>query len=255
MEAITRKVPGCICITPDGNRRAWRRIQWLFQLFGRKSGAHERGLRTCREIIQAAFDAGVEHVVLWGASESNIQSRSSTEVYVLVDLLKNELRARICDAGKEMTRFRICGNWRDYIRDLELDELITQAEKATAKYSCTLTLLFCYSGETEVSEAYLSILSGETTPEVLRDLSPKERKELLREHLWTSHVPKVDLHIRTGVKRLFGRMVPNVSDPLLPMQTQDTVLYYTTRLWPHFRRRHLKRALAVWAKRQLNRGA
>ncbi|MBI2613005.1 undecaprenyl diphosphate synthase family protein [Candidatus Kaiserbacteria bacterium] len=263
-----RNVPGCICITPDGNRRAWRRKRWLWKLLKRETNAHERGLVASRRIIQAALDAGVKHVVLWAASESNIVSRKPEEIRILIGLLKSELRAReaesMTDIEIEKNRFRLCGNWRAYIDDPELEELVQRAEEKTAEHTDrTLTILFSYSGETEVAEAHRSlVLSGEVTLEELRILSTEELKGRERKHLWTAHVPNVDLHIRTGVRRkrsfpnfVFGKLSPNASDPLLPIQTQNTVLYFTARLWPNFRVRHLNRAFAVWKKHQLNRGA
>ncbi len=110
------KVPHCLVIIPDGNRRHEAEQDSAKQANGElcdkveiAKAAHTRGLANCRTIAQAAFDLGVQHVVLWGASESNLKKRDPQEIAFLYHLLKEELKYSAQE--KPDYGFRLCGRW------------------------------------------------------------------------------------------------------------------------------------------------
>ena len=245
-------VPKCICITPDGNRRAWWALGWLWVLFGYKN-AHDRGLYTCELIVRAALKAGVEFVVLWVASHSNMKREE--EVPTFERYLAEKLALVESNAKKERVRFLLCGDIPTV-----LEELRQKAQKATEKYDQTVVVLYNYDAERENADAVRDLVkdlrhSNELSNAEWEALASDELAELVRQKTWTACVPDIDISIRTGVRRwptflgrAFGRPLPNTSDPLLPFRMRNTLLVYHLRLWPFFRERHLHAAFRAWAK-------
>src|SRR3989344_5138530 len=83
------KMPGCLVITPDGNRRSARAHRRVLM------SAHHYGLENARRLIDVAFDRGVKHVVFWGASYANLRDRSKTELRQILRLFKVDVRQRL----------------------------------------------------------------------------------------------------------------------------------------------------------------
>lgn len=227
------KVPNCLVIIPDGNRR------WAKSRGRPDSEGHTQGLLNCRRIAKEAFDQGVQHVVLWGASESNLHKRSPKEVEFLYQLLEAELEYRSKEENGTYV-FRICGLWHRP-SDLKLMEL---AERAHARPirdgDQVLTLLFGYSGETEIVHAARRAALSED------QINP----DTIRKHLWTAHVPVVDMVIRTGIED-----DPHWSDLLLPWQIKSTQLYFSKTCWPAFSKQELKAAFEDCSNRSRRLGA
>ncbi len=237
-------VPECVVFIPDGNRRDESEQDRSKQggvsrakLQIAKAG-HARGLVNCRRNVQACFDLGVKNVVVWGASESNLRSRDAQEIAFLYKLLKGELRYRA--RNKDPYGFRICGLWNMTTTDPELPKLVKEAHERTAKNTTqVLTLLFGYDGETEYLEACKKALGEEGRLD----------KRTVHKYLWTSHVPSVDLIIRTGCDD-----DPHQSDLLLPVQSKNAQLYFTKTRWPAFGAQELKDAFENFSTRARRKG-
>lgn len=226
-------VPRSLVIIPDGNRR-WAQSHGHSTQVG-----HTYGLFNCRRIADAAFARGVKHVVLWAASESNLHRRDPRETKHIFRLLRKELLYRSKQASQVKVGFHLCGAWQEANSDPELVELVEEAHRRTASHEKHLTVLFGYSGITElVFAAERAAQAGVIT------------KETIRRHLWTSHVPDIDLLIRTGVDG-----DPHWSDLLLPWQLQNTQLYFSEVCWPAFTIAHLEAAFDDYARRIRRAGA
>ena len=133
------------------------------------SYGHDKGLIRCREVVEAAFEAGVQHVVFWGMSEANIHRRDPNEIAHLFSLLKKELRYRL--ARHEQFRFRIIGSWPEYSTDAELKRLVEELEQRSACYEARqFTVLFVYSGKSELRDAFLrAVASGKPVNETAQE--------------------------------------------------------------------------------------
>lgn len=226
-------IPSCLVIVPDGNRR-WAREHHRLDTTG-----HTAGLLNCRRIVRAAFEQGVQHVVLWASSDLNLQRRPPQEIAHIFRLLKHELCHRIRDP--EETGFHLCGAWQRFTQDQGLLRLVRMAHEKTARYvTRQLTILFGYSGRTELLEAFaqLSVSGEEVTQETIRG------------HLWTRHLPDVDLLIRTGTHG-----DPHWSDSLLPWQICNTQLHFSAKCWPEFTIEDLCVVLRDYAQRPRRGGA
>lgn len=226
-------IPRCIVIVPDGNRR-WAEMNHRTVFAG-----YEQGLLNCRRVVRAAFEQGVQHVVFWAASELNLQRRPAHELVFLFKLLKRELRSRI--QNPEETGFHLCGAWERLARDKELADLVRTAHQKAARYNDQqLTVLFGYSGKTELLEAFRELaVGGEIVTE-----------GAVRSHLWTSHLPDVDLLIRTGVHG-----DPHWSDSLLPWQMINTHLHFSSKFWPDFTAEDLSEVFREFSQRPRRMGA
>jgi undecaprenyl diphosphate synthase len=227
------KVPNCLVIIPDGNRR-WAKAQ------GRStSEGHTQGLLNCRRIAEEAFDRGVQHVVLWGASESNLQKREPKEIEFLYGLLRTELEYRSKKVNQNQV-FRVCGLWQRPC-DIELGEMVERAHaRAIQDGDKVLTLLFGYSGKTEI--VYAARRAAQMEEGINSDA--------IQKHLWTAHVPAVDMVIRTGIED-----DPHWSDLLLPWQIQSTQLYFSKTCWPAFSKQELEAAFEDCSNRSRRLGA
>jgi len=226
-------VPKCLAIIPDGNRR-YAQANGLPAVEG-----HRRGLHNAREITRVAFECGVEHVVFWGASESNLNERSVEEKTNIFKLLKLELRQRLFRTEK--VRFRLRGAWQEHATDSAIAEMARLVEERTAKYhEHQLTLLFGYDGERDIEQAV----------QKLHELQVRPTRQLIREHLWTAHLPDVDMLIRTGVDG-----DPHDSDAFLPLQRRNAQLVFSSLRWPDFEAEHLDAAFNDFAGRERRMGA
>jgi undecaprenyl diphosphate synthase len=220
-------IPRCLVIIPDGNRR-WAQAHHRPGKLG-----HTQGLVNCRSIARTAFERGVEHLVFWAASEANLRNRSPEEISHLFRLLKHELRRR--SRRNEKVGFHLCGSWNDP----ELTELAWAVENETTRYQQHMTVLFGYNGRSEILAATQALLrSGEPAT-----------NDSFRRHLWTAHVPEVDLLIRTGT-----HSDPHLSDSLLPWQLQNSQLHFSEACWPDFGTQQLLRAFSDFEARPRRRG-
>ncbi len=244
-------IPRCVAFIPDGNRRH-------AASFGKTSlWGHSRGLENLCEIARAAFEFGIEHVVVWGASESNLKRRPANEIAYLTELLKHELQRRLKDP--EETRFYLRGAWKKHVHDEDLDLLVALLERETAHFTRRhFTLLFGYDGATENVEAvkdYLHrpfLFSNFSKQHINMNVIEALTEAELAKHRWTSHVPNVDMIIRTGVEG-----TPNESDPFLPFTKRNALLYFKEVRWPEFGKEHLLEIFEDYGKRSrtLRKGA
>lgn len=227
------KVPRCLAIIPDGNRR------WAMKHSWSTSGGHSNGLKNCLTIARAAFDRGVEHVAFWAMSEENLRNRPVREVEYLFDLLKSELRRRLKEP--EEVCFHLCGAWQEFRQDTELVELIdlvhAKSERHTKHH---LTVLFGYGGWSEIESATIRLWQ--------QNIPPTRAK--IWEKMWTHYLPSADLLIRTGVES-----DPHWSDLFLPMQIRGTQLRFEKIYWPEFGVEHLEQAFEDFSNRARRRGA
>jgi undecaprenyl diphosphate synthase len=223
--------PRALALVLDGNGR-WARARGRSELIG-----HTQGYLIAREIVRAAFDRGISHVVLWAGSRSNFQKRDPVEMRHLAKILKFELRRQ--RGTSEEGRIRICGD-RSLWGDPALERVATEAEEATKRYSArNLWILFGYDAETDDEQAALAAYAKGLPP----------TRENVRKHLWTAELPGIDFFIRTGCENL-----PNESDGFLWRHRQDAVLLYTPILWPDFTVSFLDDALDSYHRQPRRRG-
>lgn len=221
-------IPRHLGLILDGNRR-WAEDNGLPKLEG-----HRRGYQNLKTIAEAAFDQGVEYVSAFVFSTENWQ-RSHEEVAYLMDLLVRVVHKELMSLDKKGIRIRYLGT-KDRLESRVLD-VIMEAEEATKHNTrAQLALCFNYGGQTEISEAMISIMRAGFNPE---DITP----DLISKHLYAPDIPPVDFVIRTsGEQRLSNFMLWRVA--------YSEIYFEMNKHWPAYTADDLGIALSEYAARQ-----
>lgn len=222
-------VPNHIAIIPDGNRR-WAEAQGLNAWEG-----HLEGVKRFWEIAHAGVSSGSTHVTFWGGSYDNLKKRSAIEVSFLLQIIADELAKPdvLNQCLEQRARFRVLGEWREFITDAKAAESIEKIERDTAHFTeHALTILFAYDGRREMIAAANKLVST----------ADKVDAEHVRSALWTGMLPDVDLVIRTGGE-------PHWSAGFMMWHIANSQFYFTDVLWPDFKELEFKKALEDFERR------
>jgi len=224
-------VPKHIAIIPDGNRR-WAKKRGLKPWEGHLKGIGD----FAQDIAWTAFDAGVEHLTIWGGSYDNLTKRSKIEIRMLNEAYRRFVRATLEDEKiyKRGVRVIFLGEWRKVL-EAETIELINKIQSSTKNHkNYHLTVLVAYNGDKEMLYALNAILKDKP-----KSITPK----IVKSHLWTAALPPVDLVIRTGDK-------PHLSAGFMMWDVQYAELYFSKKMWPDFTKKDLLTAIKEYSSRE-----
>lgn len=230
-QIIPDKVPQHIAIIMDGNGR-WAKQKGMPRVLG-----HRSGVKSVREITEAATQIGVKYLTLYAFSTEN-WNRPPSEVTALMRLLVETIKSEIRDLNKNGVRLGAVG---------ELESLPNATNKAlmqgieTTKNNTNITLILAinYSGKWEISRA------ARLLAEQVRDgiIKPEEITETTFEAKLSTHgIPDPDLLIRTGGETRLSNF--------LLWQVAYSELYFTKVLWPDFGRNELYEAVISYQNRE-----
>ena len=229
-DAPAAPAPACVGIIMDGNRR-WAKEQGLPAVKG-----HEYGFETLKNVLDWSRTRGVQHLVIYTFSTEN-WNRAQEEV----DYLMNLIRKVFKKGSKELEEVREKGGRLRFVGqrerfDLDIQQLLVDAEDITAAGDCTLWICLSYGGRAEILHAAEALAkSGEAVTE-----------ESFAKHLWTAGMPDPYLIIRTsGEQRLSG---------FLPWQGVYSELFFTKTYWPAFSEAEFDTILAEYALRERRHG-
>ena len=228
---MEKNIPHHIALIPDGNRR-WAQAQGLQPWKG-----HEKGAERFFEVAEHAFNSGIPYVTLWAASIDNLTKRSKLEIRFLCSILRRELQNKrtISLFMDNKIRVRFIGQWKKLVNDSKLISVIEQRQEDTKRFTeKNLTILFGYDGKREMMDA---ICKFQRSPETLIDYMS------VKECLWTSALPLVDLVVRAGGE-------PHWSGGFMMWHTADSQFYFTQKFWPDFDTQELQKALVDYASRE-----
>ena len=193
-------------------------------------------MKSVREVIEGAVDAGVEILTLFAFSTENWQ-RPLREISALMSLLKLYAAREREELVRQGVEVHVLG---------ELDRLDTQTRGAVDRIvegtrggtNLRLNLMISYSGREEIVRA-AQILARKAAE---GELEPDDIDEsAVQDALFTRDMPDPDLLIRTsGEYRLSN---------FLLWQLAYTELYISPVLWPDFDREHLFEALLDYQHR------
>jgi undecaprenyl diphosphate synthase len=224
-------VPRHVAIIMDGNGR-WARERLMPRPFG-----HRSGMKSVREVVEAAIEAGIEVLSLFAFSQENWQ-RPMTEVSALMSLLEEYIAREADELAERGVRVRMLG---------ELDRLTPPAAAAVERVmsqtahndKLTLNLFISYGSRAEILRATQSIAADVAAGRLsLAEVTEEE----FEKRLFTAGCPDPDLLIRTsGEQRISNFML---------WELAYAELVFTDVLWPDFRRQHLYAALETYAARE-----
>lgn len=214
----------------DGNGR-WAQKRGLPRTLG-----HRQGAETVRRVVEAAADAGVKYLTLFGFSTEN-WSRPPDEVRELMSLMRHYVRGNVADLHKNGVRLRIIGE-RERI-DADVLEIVEQAEQLTSTNDrLHLTIAFSYGARQEIVMAArklaADVQAGKLIPEEI-DVST------VNSALLTADLPDPDLLIRTSGEQ-------RISNFLL-WQLAYAELVFVDTLWPDFGKTELNEAIRAYQGR------
>ena len=224
-------VPRHVAIIMDGNGR-WARERLMPRPFG-----HRSGMKSVREVVEGAIEAGIEVLSLFAFSQENWQ-RPMTEVSALMSLLEEYIAREADELEEKGVRVRMLG---------ELERLTPQAAAAVDRVmsqtahndKLTLNLFISYGSRAEILRATQSIAADVAAGR----LSASEvTEEEFEKRLFTSGCPDPDLLIRTsGEQRISNFML---------WQLAYTELFISPVLWPDFGRHQLYEAVVDYQARE-----
>jgi undecaprenyl diphosphate synthase len=230
-EFSTDEMPKHVAIIMDGNGR------WALQQGKNRLRGHEAGAKAVRKTVEAAAKLGIKHLTLYAFSTENWK-RPKVEVATLMTLLVRNLRLELERMTKNNIRLSAIGSL-DKLPNKVRHELIEVIEKTQSNTGTNLTLALSYGAREEIKQAVIDI-SKKVKNSIINVESIDET--IINEHLYTQHLPDVDLLIRTS-----GEV--RISNFLL-WQIAYAELYFTDVMWPEFDEHELQQAIKSYLKRE-----
>ena len=228
---LKNKVPTHIAIIMDGNGR-WAKLKNKPRIFG-----HKNGVNSVRETIEACGDIGVKYLTLYAFSTEN-WNRPKLEVKTLMALLVSSLKKELKILQKNNIKLNTIGNINDLPKSAqkELEEVIEKTKNNTA---LTLTLALSYGSRDEI----VNVIKNISKKVVNNELQIEEINEnIINNHLYTFSLPDVDFLIRTSGEQ-------RISNFLL-WQIAYAEMYFTSTLWPDFKKENLFNAVLEYQNRE-----
>ncbi|MGB0849891.1 MAG: isoprenyl transferase [Bacteroidia bacterium] len=226
-----KRLPKHIAIIMDGNGR-WAKEKGRFRVFG-----HENGVKAVREVSEGCAELGVECLTLYAFSTEN-WNRPKLEVNALMTLLVKTIKGETKTLMKNGIRLDAIGDRSMLPKECkkELEEAI---ETTKGNTGMTLILALSYSAKWDIVNATKKIAQKAVDGEIkVEDVS----EDLINDTLTTSKYPHPELMIRTS-----GEL--RISNFLL-WELAYSELYFTTVLWPDYRKEHLYEAILDFQSRE-----
>ena len=225
------KLPQHIAIIMDGNGR-WANQHGAERIYG-----HENGVKSVREVTEAAAELGVKYITLYAFSTEN-WSRPQAEVIALMQLLVHTISIETATLNKNNIRLLAIGDLKSLPQDC-YNELQEAIEKTKNNTRTTLVLALSYSARWELTDAVKQIAEKIEN----KTLSAKDINEnTITSHLSTAGIPEPELMIRTSGEH-------RISNFLL-WQLAYSELYFTDKLWPDFRKEDFYEAIIDYQHRE-----
>ena len=215
----------------DGNGR-WAKKHGEDRVFG-----HISGVKSIRNVLEAALEVGVKYLTLYAFSTEN-WDRPKEEVDALMSLLVKTLLDEVDELNKNGVRLKAIGNLEKLPKNAK--ELLNQSfERTKINDRITLTLALSYSSKWEITNAAQNLAEkvkeGKLLPEQITET-------LLENALTTKGMPSPELLIRTS-----GEL--RISNFLL-WQLAYAEFYFTDELWPDFNKESFLNAIIDYQRRE-----
>ena len=215
-----------LAIIMDGNGR-WAENKNLPRLAG-----HRAGTENIRSIIEESTKLGIKHLTLFAFSTENWR-RPSSEVEGIMNILTNVIKNETSYLHQKGVKISHIGSLDGLSQELK-EAILYTTDLTRNNKSLYLNIAFNYGGRTEILEAVKQILADNISVQNLDE-------KTFSSYLDTSGIPDPDLIIRTG-----GEM--RLSNFLI-WQSAYSEYYSTTKFWPDFKKRDLRKALATYQQR------
>lgn len=225
------KIPQHVAIIMDGNGR------WAERHGKARAEGHEHGVESVRSVVEGAGEIGVKHLTLYAFSTENWE-RPKAEVEALMGLLVQAIEAETDSLMENNVRLSAIGN-TEALPEHVANNLNNCMGRLEGNTGLNLILALSYSGQWDITNAAkkmaLDIEANKINHENIDN-------DLFSTYLSTAEVPDPELLIRTS-----GEF--RISNFLL-WQIAYSELYFTTKLWPDFRKEDLFEAIVDYQNRE-----
>ena len=225
------KLPQHVAIIMDGNGR-WAKEKGKLRVFG-----HHNGVLSVRDVVEGAGELGVKYLTLYTFSAEN-WNRPQYEVTAIMELLIGTINKEIKKLMENNVRLNAIGDLNALPAKCH-NELNNAIEKTAANTGLVLTLALSYSSRHEIVQAAKSLAMQVQAGDIA---AADINEEMFENNLYTKGMPNPELLIRTSGEY-------RISNYLL-WQIAYAELYFTSKLWPDFRREDLYEAILDYQKRE-----
>lgn len=225
------RLPEHVAVIMDGNGR-WAKEHNKPRVFG-----HRNGVKSVREITEAAAEIGVKYLTLYAFSTEN-WNRPQQEVQALMVLLVKTLHSEVKTLNKNNIRLHAIGDVSK-LPGKTYKALKEGIEKTANNTRMTLVLALNYSAKWDILEATKKIATAVKSDR----LKVEEINDaMFADALSTQGMPDPELLIRTsGETRLSN---------FLLWQLAYAEFYFTPVYWPDFRKDNFYQALYDFQNRE-----
>ncbi len=229
-KAAQGEPPKHVAIIMDGNNR-WAKKRLMPGVAG-----HKAGVNSVRAVVETSAREGIEVLTLFAFSSENWR-RPIEEVNALMQLFLLALEREVKKLHKNNICLRIIGDTTAFPEKIQA--LIAEAQALTRNNSAlTLVVAANYGGQWDMCEAAKKLAQQVKDGHLnIDDINEKT----LHQYTQLADLPAPDLMIRTGGER-------RISNFML-WQNAYSEFYFCDDLWPDFRAKAYRRALAEFARR------
>jgi len=225
------KLPKHVAVIMDGNGR-WAKKHGKPRVFG-----HKNGVKSVREVSEAAAELGIKYLTLYAFSTEN-WSRPALEITALMGLLVETVRKEVSTLNENNIKLESIGDISK-LPAKSYKALLEGIEKTKSNTGLTLILALNYSSRWEITSAMRrlahEVKEGRLQPEDINE-------HIISENLDTARYPDPEILIRTSGEQ-------RISNYLL-WQIAYSELYFTDVFWPEFRKRHFYDAIIDFQSRE-----
>ncbi len=225
------RIPAHVAIIMDGNGR-WATRQGEHRVVG-----HSNGVKAVRDTLVGATEIGIRYLTLYAFSTEN-WNRPQEEVDALMDLLVRTLMSEVDSLNENGVRLNAIGDLESLPGDCHA--ILQQAMGRTSHNTrITLTLALSYSARWELvrmaRRLALAVKEGRMDVNAIDEAA-------VAAQLTTAGMPDPELLIRTSGEQ-------RISNYLL-WQIAYAELYFSSVLWPDFRKEDLFAAVLDYQSRE-----
>ncbi|WP_158993063.1 isoprenyl transferase [Mucilaginibacter sp. L196] len=225
------RLPQHIAIIMDGNGR-WAKEKGKLRIFG-----HHNGVLSVRDVVEGSCDVGLKYLTLYTFSSEN-WNRPKLEVMAIMELMVSTIHKEIDNFMKKNVRLNAIGDLT-MLPERCFRELKNAIDKTAGNTGLVLTLALSYSSRREIINAVKQIATKVQAGTLsIDDID----EDVFDNNLYTNGMPDPELLIRTSGEN-------RISNYLL-WQIAYAELYFTTKLWPDFRKEDLFEAILDYQKRE-----
>ncbi len=225
------RLPKHIAVIMDGNGR-WAKQKGKARVFG-----HRNGVKSVREVTEAAAELGVKYLTLYAFSTEN-WGRPKLEVTALMHLLVETMNKEISTLMDNQIRLQAIGQI-DQLPKATYKALLKGMEKTKDNTRMTLVLALNYSGRSDLTQACQQIAKEVSNGQLkIEDIDQNK----LSTTLSTSSIPDPEFLIRTSGES-------RISNFLL-WELAYAELYFSPVFWPDFRKSNFYQAIVDFQQRE-----